>query len=102
MREAYSAVRLLAHSIDLGRVYNLREIDFEDPDDRSPLGFCMALADKRGYHLKGGKGCDAHRAGLEVLRDCVDGAVCLAFRPPPEGPATAPAPDDSTSAVRLE
>ena len=33
---------------------------------------------------------DAHRAGLEILRDCVDGVVCLAFAPP-EGEALASA-----------
>ena len=31
----------------------------------------------------GGGAPDVHRAGLEVLRDCVDGALCLAFAPPP-------------------
>ena len=48
---------------------------------RSPRG--------RGYRLARGRGAlDVHRAGLEVLRDCVDGAVCLAFVDPP--PAAVP------------
>ena len=51
----------------------------------SPLNFCLALAEKRGYRLARGRGAlDGHRAGLEILRDTIDGAVCLAFAPPDE------------------
>ena len=45
--------------------------------------FYAALAMKKGYRLNRGRGApDVHRAGLEVLRDAVDGVVCLAFLPP--------------------
>ena len=69
------------------RMYNLRaQLDEEgdaEEDALSPLGFCVALAERKGFRLSRGRGAaDAHRAGLEVLRDCVDGAVCLAFSPP--------------------
>jgi ribosome biogenesis GTPase A len=83
IREPFSAVRLLAKGLDLLRMYNLRAQDLDDGDDLSPLGLCMALAERKGYRLARGRGAlDPHRAGLEVLRDCVDGAVCLAFHPP--------------------
>ena len=77
------AVRLLAETLELERLYNIREEDREGDDDPlSPLALCAALAVKRGYTLRRG-GARRHRAGLEVLRDCVDGALCLAFAPPP-------------------
>ena len=87
VREAYSAVRLLFSSLDLLRLYNVKpsELDDEDEESLSPLGFCLTLADKKGYQIARGRGAhDPHRAGLEILKDCVDGAVCLAFAPPPD------------------
>ena len=90
-REPFSAIRLLWHAIDLPRLYNLtaRDLDDEPLEELSPLGFCAALAERKGYRLARGRGAlDVHRAGLEVLRDCVDGAVCLAFVDPP--PAAVP------------
>ena len=87
IREPFSAVRLLAHSLDLVHMYNLHPqadaMAEEEGGHLSPLGFCLALAERKGYAIARGKGSlDPHRAGLEVLKDCVDGAVCLAFAPP--------------------
>ena len=85
VREPYSAVRLLALGIDLIRAYGITQQDLEDDGDEppSPLSFCMALAKRKGCRLARGRGAlDPHRAGLEVLKDCVDGAICLAFSPP--------------------
>ena len=69
---------------------SLRPADFDGEsldDELSPYGFCAALAEKRGFRLSRGRGAlDVHRAGLEVLKDCVDGACCLAFAPPPPPP----------------
>lgn len=91
VRETYSAVRLLHASQDLVRLYNLQssqELREEAEEDVSPLLFCMALAERRGYRIARGKGSlDPHRAGLEVLKDCVDGAILLAFDPPRQEPA---------------
>ena len=87
VREPFSAVRLLAESLDLVRLYNLRtqveDLAEEEGQSLSPLSFCLALAERKGYRLARGRGAlDAHRAGLEILKDCVDGVVCLAFVPP--------------------
>ena len=45
---------------------------------------------------------DPHRAGLEILKDTIDGALCLTFAPPPlpaePGPADPPAPADAAAA----
>lgn len=73
------------------RLYNVR-LDEEDYGARwSPLALCGAIADKKGYKASGRGGApDFHRAGLEVLRDTVDGFVLLAFAPPaPEAGTTA-------------
>jgi hypothetical protein len=44
---------------------------WEAPAELSPLGFCDALALKKGYRIARGRGgADTHRAGLEVRRDC--------------------------------
>ena len=51
VREAYSAVRLVAHALDLPALYALSEFDLRDhwegPGELSPLGFCDALALKK-------------------------------------------------------
>ena len=87
VREPYSSIRLLHGALDLRRLYNLRRDELEEELDEagrlSPMGFCAALASKKGYRVNRGRGApDTHRAGLEVLRDCVDGVLCLAFDPP--------------------
>ena len=75
VREYYSAVRLIAHALDLRSLYGLSDFDlrehWEAPAELSPLGFCDALALKKGYRIARGRGgADTHRAGLEVRRDC--------------------------------
>jgi len=97
IRECYSAVRLLHASQDLIAAYGLQhspELRDERPDELSPYLFCTALAERKGYRIARGRGSlDLHRAGLDVLKDCVDGALCLAFEPPPPSPAkTLPSP----------
>jgi ribosome biogenesis GTPase A len=87
IRETYSAVRLLHASQDLIAAYGLQhapDLRDEPVETLSPHLFCTALAERKGYRIARGKGAlDLHRAGLEVLKDCVDGALCLAFDPPP-------------------
>jgi len=87
VREPYSGVRLLGSSLDLRRLYGLSPRDIDEADEEeehlSPLGFCTALAAKRGYRMAKGRGApDPHRAGLEILTDAADGVLCLAFDPP--------------------
>jgi len=86
IREPYSAIRLLHASQDLIQAFGLQhspELRDEAESDLSPYLFATALAERRGYRIARGRGAlDLHRAGLEVLRDCIDGAICLAFDPP--------------------
>jgi len=81
IRETFSAIRFIAEHIPLEEVYNL-ELDTDDFGDLwSPYAICGTFANKHGYTIEGG-GPDFHRAGLEILRDTVDGLVLLAFSPP--------------------
>ena len=61
------------------------EVTYEDENGKgkwSAFAICEALSEKRGYTLsRGGGAPDVHRAGLEIIRDCVDGIVCLCFHP---------------------
>lgn len=82
IRETFSAIRFLLEKVDLCRFYNVT-IDSESyGTELSPYGFLGSLADKKGYHTTKAGEPDMHRAGLEVLRDVVDGAILLAFCPP--------------------
>jgi len=81
IRETFSAVRLLAEHVPLEALYGLALDADEYSEEWSPYALCGAFADKRGYTVEGG-GPDLHRAGLEIIRDCVDGFVLLAFLPP--------------------
>jgi len=81
IRETYSAIRFIAEHVPLEDLYSLH-LDEENYDPYwSPYSICGTFAEKRGYTIQGG-GPDFHRAGLEILRDVVDGYVLLAFRPP--------------------
>ena len=83
IRETMSAIRFLAEHIELERMYVLKVPDWYDEDEWSALAVCEALGDKRGYMTsRGGGAPDVHRAGLEIIRDCVDGIVCLCFHSP--------------------
>ena len=62
-------------TLDLRSLYGLSDFDlrehWETAAELSPLGFCDALALKKGYRIARGRGgADTHRAGLEVRRDC--------------------------------
>jgi ribosome biogenesis GTPase A len=86
IRETMSAIHFLAEHVELERLYVLKLPDwYEDEDGKgqwSALAICESLGDKRGYTLsRGGGAPDVHRAGLEIIRDCVDGIVCLCFHP---------------------
>ena len=83
IRETMSAIRFLMEHIELERLYVLTVPDWYDEEGWSPLAIGEALGDKRGYMTsRGGGAPDVHRAGLEIIRDCVDGIVCLCFHPP--------------------
>ena len=65
----------LTLTLDLRSLYGLSDFDlrehWEAAAELSPLGFCDALALKKGYRIARGRGgADTHRAGLEVRRDC--------------------------------
>ena len=82
IRETMSAIRFLAENIKLENLYVLKMPDWYDKGSEwTPLSICEALGDKRGYTLSRSCGApDVHRAGLEIIRDCVDGIVCLCFQ----------------------
>ena len=86
IRETFSAIRFLLERLDLCRLYNLRidPGDVEDVSKISPYEFLGFLADKKGYHVTRGGEPDMHRAGLEIIKDTVDGVVLVAFLPPIE------------------
>eukprot|EP00516_Mucochytrium_quahogii_P007788 CAMPEP_0203760214 /NCGR_PEP_ID=MMETSP0098-20131031/13560_1 /ASSEMBLY_ACC=CAM_ASM_000208 /TAXON_ID=96639 /ORGANISM=" , Strain NY0313808BC1" /LENGTH=432 /DNA_ID=CAMNT_0050653691 /DNA_START=146 /DNA_END=1441 /DNA_ORIENTATION=+ len=61
IREAFSAIRLLAEHVPLELVYNLK-LDVDDyGEEWSPYNICGTFADQKGYTLHGG-GPDFHRA----------------------------------------
>lgn len=85
IRETMSAVRFIAEKVPLWSAYGLRFPDWCDSDQGwTPQAICEAFAEKKRYFLKRGGAPDVHRAGLEIIRDAVDGALLVAFRPPDE------------------
>lgn len=87
-REPYSAIRYLGERVRVEEVYGLNPPPDDNPkglsrDDYPWSGWniCLAYAIKRSYYSKGGRE-DTYRAGLEILRDTLDGIVLLAFDPP--------------------
>ena len=83
IRETMSAIGFLVEHVELERLYVLQLPDWYENGQWSSLAICEALGDKRGYTIsRGGGAPDVHRAGLEIIRDCVDGVICLCFYPP--------------------
>ena len=83
IREPFSAIRFVYEYLKLDRLYNLKKPDWYDASDTwSPEMLCEALAEKKGYMLSRGGAPDIQRAGLEIMKDIVDGVVCMRFDPP--------------------
>ena len=90
VREPFSAVRLLAEVITvptLLRSYNISMDVAQEASEAggeiSPHGICCALAERRGFQISRNGAPDAHRAGLAILQDVVDGAILLYVWPMP-------------------
>jgi len=77
---------VLAERVALEKLYNLKVPDYhQDPPtlfEWSSYAICEAFAIKRGYFLARTGAPDVHRAGLEILKDCLDGKIVLSWRPP--------------------
>ena len=94
VREPFTAIRYLAERIPLEKMYKLKMPDWYDDEDIesslkdpshsrwTPQAIAEALAEQKGYMIGKGGIPDRQRAGLEILRDTVDGIVLLAFKPP--------------------
>ncbi len=82
IREPFSAVRLIAEWVPLETLYNLKLDEDDYGPEWTPYSIIGSFADQKGYTIEGG-GPDFHRAGLEIIRDTVDGYVLFAFQPPP-------------------
>eukprot|EP00392_Amoebophrya_sp_AT5.2_P001736 g1738.t1 len=107
VRETYTAVRFLMEQarLRLDKLYQLDAFfpeDFSSPNapgdkkgaaggfksqentlDWSPQRILEAFADKKNFILARSGAPDIHRAGLEIIRDCVDGVLCWQIKPPP-------------------
>lgn len=77
LREPYSALHYLAARVAVEELYQLQRVNDEP---WSGYHVAQAYAHKRGYMTKGGN-YDTHRAGLELLREVLDGRTLLALSP---------------------
>jgi ribosome biogenesis GTPase A len=91
VRESYSAIRYLAERVPVEKIYGLHHPDQEEKH-WTPYYICEAYANKRGYYLKKGRP-DVHRAGLEILKDCVDGVISISWPPPGVDVGSIPEPN---------
>ncbi|RHY33107.1 hypothetical protein DYB32_001855, partial [Aphanomyces invadans] len=87
-REPFSAVRFLSEHTPLETILNLaprvQEFDgyMEPLVEWSSWTICEAYAEKKGYKTERRGRPDHHRAGAELIRDCMDGVLPLYFYPP--------------------
>lgn len=80
VREPYSALRYLAERLPIEKMYGLQLP--EDNESWTPYNICEAYAQKRGYFIAKTGRLDTHRAGLELLYDCIDGKIAISWPPP--------------------
>lgn len=98
VRESFSAIRYLAERVPIEKIYGLQH---PDPEEKhwTPFYICDAYAHKRGYYLRKGR-TDVHRAGLEILKDCVDGVISISWPPPGIDMDSVPDPKKAKKAVK--
>ncbi|PRP85838.1 guanine nucleotide-binding protein-like 1 [Planoprotostelium fungivorum] len=86
VREPFSAIRYLSERVSIEKIYSLKYPDEDDmPGDErlwSPYKICEAYGYKKGYLIARTGRSDVHRAGLELLKDCVDGKIPISWPPP--------------------
>ena len=87
VREPLSAVRFLSEHIPLEEILDLKarteEFDgYIEDVPWTPFSICEAYAEKRNYKTDQRGRPDQHRAGVELIRDSVDGILPLFFYPP--------------------
>jgi ribosome biogenesis GTPase A len=80
VREVFSAIRYLAERVPIERIYNLSPPSNGSP--WSPYLLLEAYAIKRGYREAKTGQPDVHRAGGEILRDCLNGHIVISWPPP--------------------
>jgi ribosome biogenesis GTPase A len=101
IRETLSAIRIVGQYVNLPLQLDLKHPDgannkrkkkpgkfdsieeFDADPVWTPWDICDAYAEKRGYFVKHSGRPDTHRAGLELLRDCLDGVVPFWVVPSP-------------------
>jgi len=84
VRETMSGMRVLAEALSLTKSLALKMPDwYEEEEPWTPLAIVEAYAEKHKYHIPRSGAPDVHRAGLEILKDAKDGAMLLAYEPPP-------------------
>lgn len=84
LRDPFTPLRYVAERYALESIYHLAPFRDTPGEPWSPMAIAEALATKRGYHTGRTGRPDAHRAALEILRDCVDGSVVIYWSPPDE------------------
>ncbi|EGC38867.1 hypothetical protein DICPUDRAFT_148454 [Dictyostelium purpureum] len=82
VREPFSAIQYLAERVPVEKIYRLKNPNEEDNEPWSAYSICEAFALKRGYLVAKSGRPDPHRAGLELLKDCVDGNIVISWPPP--------------------
>ncbi|KAF2076096.1 hypothetical protein CYY_002610 [Polysphondylium violaceum] len=80
VREPYSAIQFLCERTPLEVIYALKNPYPDEP--WSAYSICEAFALKRGYLIAKSGRPDPHRAGLEILKECVDGNIVISWPPP--------------------
>jgi ribosome biogenesis GTPase A len=80
VREPYSAIRLLVErfDLDLPRLYGLPATPtdaYDDAAEYTPFVLCEELAAKRQWRVARSGRADAHRAGLQIIKDAASGVI---------------------------
>eukprot|EP00026_Physarum_polycephalum_P004244 Phypoly_transcript_04261.p1 GENE.Phypoly_transcript_04261~~Phypoly_transcript_04261.p1 ORF type:complete len:555 (+),score=105.32 Phypoly_transcript_04261:169-1833(+) len=96
VREVFSAIRYLAERVPIEKIYNLSPPS--NGSSWSPYLLLEAYALKRGYREAKTGQPDVHRAGGEILRDCLNGHIVISWPPPGVHlPSLVPPPSSSSS-----
>ena len=86
VREPYSAIRYLAERLPLEKIYGLLHPEYNPKTKEmppwTPWHIAEAYAKKKGYFIARTGRPDTHRAGLEILYDCIDGRIPISWPPP--------------------
>ncbi|OLY78074.1 Guanine nucleotide-binding protein-like 1 [Smittium mucronatum] len=82
VQEPYSSIQYLAERVPVEKILSLKMPEHNRTEIWSAWDITEAYAIDRGFYTSQAARPDTYRAGLAILKLCLDGRILLSFKPP--------------------